>query len=382
MAWHYLQYVMGLARLGHDVYFIEDSDFFPSCYDPIRHVTDCDATYGLEFTRQTFDRVGLGERWAYYDGHTSQWSGPCADKAVQVCESADLVLNVSAANPLRSWLEATPVRVFVDTDPVFEQIRQLTVPDRRARALEHTSFFSFGENIERAATAIPHDGLPWRATRQPIVLDAWPVTAGPSGGRFTTVMQWESYPPREYQGIHYGLKAASFAPFMDLPLRAGSVLELALGTPSAPRKELIANGWELRDPLEVTRDPWTYQQYIRGSKGEFSVAKHGFVAARSGWFSERSAAYLASGRPVLAQETGFSDWLAAGVGVVPFTTPDEALSGIEDIDRRYGTHCRAAREVAAEYFAAEKVLARLIEQAGTAPRSTGDGSVTSGSREA
>jgi hypothetical protein len=289
------------------------------------------------------------------------------------------VLNVSAANPLRSWLEKTPVRVFIDTDPVFEQIRQLTIPDRRARALEHTSFFSFGENIERPETAIPHDGLPWRATRQPIVLDAWPVTSGPSGGKFTTVMQWESYPPREYQGVQYGLKAASFAPFVDLPLRAGPVLELALGTPSAPRDLLKSNGWELRDPLDVTRDPWTYQEYIRASKGEFSVAKHGFVAARCGWFSERSAAYLASGRPVLAQETGFSDWLTAGDGLVPFSTPDEALAGIEAINRRYDAHCRAAREIAAEYFAAEKVLARLIDQTGSTRGA--DGSGASGSRE-
>jgi hypothetical protein len=369
MAWHYLQYAMGLAALGHDVWFVEDSDDYPSCYDPVRHVTDSDPTYGLEFTRRTFDRVGLGERWAYYDGHTAAWSGPARDEIAGVCASADLVLNVSAANPLRSWLEKTPVRVFVDTDPVFEQIRQLTVPARHARALEHTSFFTFGENIERADTAIPKDGLPWRATRQPIVLDAWPVTPGPRDGKFTTVMQWESYPPREYEGVRYGLKGVSFEPYVDLPEKAGAGLELALGTPSAPRELLTAKGWTLVDPLAVTRDPWTYQHYIRTSKAEFSIAKHGFVVARSGWFSERSAAYLASGRPVLAQETGFSAWLAAGgVGVVPFATPEEALAGIGEIDCRYPAHCRAARDVAAEYFASEKVLTRLIDMAsGDAP---------------
>ena len=363
MAWHYMQYVMGLAALGHDVWFVEDSDDYPSCYDPVRHVTDTEPTYGLEFTRLAFDRVGLGARWAYYDGNTSLWSGPARDRIVEVCESADLLLNVSAANPLRSWLEKTPVRIFVDTDPVFEQIRQLTVPARHARAREHTHFLSFGENIERADSAIPRDGLPWRATRQPIVLDAWPVTPGPRAGKFTTVMQWESYPPREYAGVRYGLKGMSFAPYMDLPERAGPVLELALGTPEAPRDLLRAKGWTLIDPLAVTRDPWTYQQYIQSSKAEFSIAKHGFVAARSGWFSERSAAYLASGRPVLAQDTGFTSWLAAGAGVVPFTTPAEALSGIEDIGRRYPEHCRAARAVAAEYFAAEKVLGRLLDRA-------------------
>jgi len=363
MAWHYMQYVMGLAALGHDVWFVEDSDDYPSCYDPVRHVTDTDPTYGLAFARETFDRVGLGERWAYYDGNTAAWSGPASDRIASVCESADLLLNVSAANPLRSWLERTPVRIFIDTDPVFEQIRQLTVPARAARAREHTHFFSFGENIERADSAIPRDGLPWRATRQPIVLDAWPVTPGRRTGKFTTVMQWESYPPREYAGVRYGLKGMSFTPFFDLPQAAGPVLEIALGTPEAPRDLLRAKGWTLTDPLAVTRDPWTYQQYIQSSKAEFSIAKHGFVAARSGWFSERSAAYLASGRPVLAQDTGFTSWLAAGAGVVPFTTPAEALSGIEDIGRRYPEHCRAARAVAAEYFAAEKVLGRLLDRA-------------------
>lgn len=368
MAWHYMQYVMGLAALGHDVWFVEDSDDYPSCYDPVRHVTDTDPAYGLEFTRRAFDRVGLGARWAYYDGNTDTWSGPARAHIAATCASADLLLNVSAANPLRSWLEKTPVRVFVDTDPVFEQIRQLTVPARQARAREHTHFFSFGENIERAGSAIPRDGLPWRATRQPIVLDAWPVTPGPRAGKFTTVMQWESYPPREYAGVSYGLKGMSFAPYMDLPERAGRVLELALGTPEAPRDLLRAKGWALTDPLAVTRDPWTYQQYIQSSKAEFSIAKHGFVVAQSGWFSERSAAYLASGRPVLAQDTGFSAWLAPDAGVVPFRTPGEALAGIEEINSRYPVHCRAAREMAREHFAAAKVLTRLLAAvAGGAP---------------
>ena len=364
MAWHYLQYVTGLAALGHDVYFVEDSDDYPSCYDPNRHVTDRDATFGLEFTGRVFDRAGLGERWAYHDAHTGARHGPAAGRMTEICETADLVLNISGANPLRSWLENVPVRVFIDTDPVFEQIRQLTVPERRQRALQHNVFLSFGENIEREDHAIPRDGHPWQATRQPIVLDSWPVTPGPESAKFTTVMQWESYRAREYQGVGYGLKAASFEPYMDLPLRTGPVLELALGTPSAPRELLRSKGWAIRSPLEVTRDPWTYQEYLRDSKGEFSVAKQGYVKARSGWFSERSAAYLASGRPVLTQETGFSDWMETGEGVVGFTSPDEAAKGAEEIQRRYPEHCLAARTVAEEYFDSGKVLPRLIELAG------------------
>jgi hypothetical protein len=196
------------------------------------------------------------------------------------------------------------------------------------------------------------------------VADAWPVTPGPADGRFTTVMQWDSYPPREHGGRRYGMKSDSFAPYLDLPARTGRAFEIALGSESAPRDRLRAHGWMLRDPLEVTRDPWTYQRYLRESRAEFSVAKHGYVAARSGWFSERTAAYLASGRPALVQDTGFSAWLPAGAGLLPFSSPDEAAAGAEEIDRRYAFHCRAAREVAEQCFGADAVLGDLLEGMG------------------
>lgn len=362
MAWHHLQFVIGLASLGHDVYFVEDSnDYAWSCYDPNRHITDADPTYGLKFAAYTFEKVGLGNRWTYHDAHTSRWLGPCADRIFGLCANTDLLLNLGHSNPVRPWFVEIPVRVLVDTDPVFTQIRHLTDPALRNRALLHTAFLSFGENIGLSQCTVPSDGMPWQTIRQPIVLDAWPVMPGPAQGKFTTVMQWDSYPTRAYKGHHYGMKSESFAPYMDLPERTRSVLELAVGSVSAPRTLLGSKGWEVRDPLELTSDPWTYQQYLQQSKAEFTVAKHGYVISRSGWFSERSAAYLASGRPVVTQETGFSDWLATGSGIISFTTPEEALAGIEDINRRYKFHCQAARAVAEEYFDARKVLLRMIE---------------------
>jgi hypothetical protein len=369
MAWHYLQYVMGLTELGHDVYFVEDSDDYPSCYDPARHVTDEDPTYGLAFAARSFERIGLADRWAYYDGHRTRWLGPGGSRMHEICATADLVLNISGANPLRPWLMQVPARALIDTDPSFEQIRQLTVPARRDRAAQHTAFFSFGENIGTPSSTVPEDGLPWLRTRQPIVLDAWPVTPGPAHGNFTTIMQWDSYPRREYDGRVYGMKSDSMQAYLDLPQRSGSVFELGLGTPTAPRALFRSHGWVVTNPLEATRDPWTYQDYIRQSKAEFSVAKHGYVVSRSGWFSERSACYLASGRPVLVQDTGFSDWLETGCGVVPFNTPEEALIGTEEIDRGYDAHCRGARDIAEEYFNARTVLSRLVEQAVNAPPS-------------
>jgi hypothetical protein len=367
MVWSNLHYLMGLARLGYDVYFVEDSDDYPSCYDPARGLTDTDPTYGLEFARRTFERIGLGERWAYHDAHTSCWFGPCAGRAVEICKEGDLLLNLACVNPLRSWLTEVPCRAYVDEDPAFTQVRNLTRPEAHNRALQHTIFLSFGENIGRSGSAIPTDGLPWQPTRQPVVLDVLPVTPGPSQGRFTAVMQWESYQPLEYGGVCYGMKSEVFLPYVDLPGRAGRIFELAVGSASAPRELLRRKGWALRDPLEAPRDPWTYEDFIRRSKAEFGVVKHGYVVSRSGWFSERSACYLASGRPVLMQETGFSDWLPTGAGVFSFATPEEALAGIQEINSRYEYHCRAAREIAEAYFDARKVLSELIERAMNPP---------------
>ena len=159
------------------------------------------------------------------------------------------------------------------------------------------------------------------------------------------------------------MKADSFEPFLTLPSCTGAELELALGGASAPRDLLRSHGWHLRDPLEMTRDPWVYQDYIRGSQGEFAVAKHGYVVSRSGWFSERSACYLASGRPVLAQETGFTDWLPAGAGVLTFKDPVQAASGLDEIRRRPAMHAREARLICEAFFDATKVLPSLIERA-------------------
>jgi hypothetical protein len=368
MAWHHLQYVLGLARMGHDVRFIEDSDDYPSCYDPQRGVVSADPTFGLGFAAAAFDRLGLSDRWAYHDAHTHHWHGTAGESILDWLARADLVLNVSGVNPLRPWLRERPIRALIDTDPVFTQIRHLTDPAARARAAEHNAFFTFGENIPSGRSSVPADGFSWQATRQPVVLDAWPVSPAPPGGRFTTVMQWDSYPAREHEGRRYGMKSESFGPYLDLPKRCGSPLELAVGSPSAPRELLRERGWIVADPLEATRDPWTYQQYLRDSRAEFGVAKHGYVAAWTGWFSERSACYLATGRPVLVQDTGFTDWLPTAGGVVPFRTADEAVAGVREIECRYEFHARTARSLAIEIFDSDKVLSRLIERAMGATR--------------
>ncbi len=360
LAWHHLQYVMGLARLGHEVCFFEDSDEYESCFDPAQGIMTTDPSFGLAFTRDLFAMAGLPDAWAYFDAHRNAWLGPARDNACDFFRSADLVLNLSGVNPVREWTLHAPHRALIDTDPAFTQIRHLTDEAAMRTARAHTAFFTFGENFGKPGSSIPDDGLPWQPTRQPIVLDAWPVTEGNPQANFSTVMQWDSYRVREHDGRQFGMKSASFESYMDLPKRTDERLELALGSASAPRERLHQDSWIVSDPLAITRTALSYQRFIRDSKAEFSIAKHGYWSCRSGWFSERSAAYLASGRPVVTQETGFSDWLRSDGGVLAFDSPETAVEAIESVARDYARHCRLARQIAEEYFASKMVLAKLL----------------------
>ena len=362
--WPTLQYTLGLLRLGHDVYFLEDSDDYESCYDPNRHVTDKDPRFGLEYAAKVFERTGLGERWAYHDAHTKTWHGPCSAAMLQICKDADLVVNVSGINPLRPWLREIPRRAYIDTDPGFEQVRQLRDSRRRALVQGHNVFFTLGENIPSgSAAALPDIGISWQPTRQPVVLDCWPVRPVPAGAAFTTVMLWDSYATQEYQGMQLGMKSASFDAFWDLPKRSGAALELAVGGPDVPRERLRQHGWSVIHALEPTRDPWTYQSYMQRSIGEFTVAKQGYVALRCGWFSERSAHYLASGRAVITQDTGFSRVLPTGEGLLSFGDPETATAALDAVRSDPQRHGDRAREIAAEYFDSNRVLSDFVTRA-------------------
>lgn len=364
MTWHSLHYATGLAGLGHDVWFVEDSHDYASCYDPVAGTLGTDPSYGLTYAREVFDRVGLGDRWAYYHAHSDRWRGPASERTTAVCAEADVVINVAGIHPLRPWLRDIPVRIFVDADPVFTQVRHLRDESARRHARSHTHFFTFGESIGRPGCDVPEDGFPWQPTRQPIAIRTWPVADTPSTDRFTTVMQWDSYATSSWDGRSFGMKSASFDPFLHLPARTEASLELAVSRiPAEQQERLRTAGWVLSDPQEATWDPWVYQRFIAGSTGEFSVAKHGYVVSRSGWFSERSANYLASGRPVVVQDTGFSGHLPVGEGLLAFSEPEEALGGIEAVRSRPAAHARAARAIAEEHFAADRVLADLLERA-------------------
>jgi len=365
--WHHLQYLLGLHDLGHDVWYLEDSTDDPFCYDPSRGVTDADARYGMSYVARVFGRVGVGDRWSYYDAHDEggRWHGPAAARVPELCASADLVINVSGVNPMRPWLQQIPRRVLVDTDPVFTQVDILQSAEQRRFAESHNVFFTFGECFGREGCDMPDDGLPWQPTRQPVVLREWHPAPPLPDGPFTTVMLWDSYDRRQWAGRTWGMKSEEMEHVLEIPRLTGRRFEIGLGGGTAPTERLEAAGWRLHNPLDFTCDPWTYQDFMRASKAEFSVAKHGYVASRSGWFSERSCGYLALGRPVVVQDTGFSRVLPTGDGLLAFRDLDEAIAAVAEVEARYEHHCRAARDLIESNFDARDVLTRLLDAAAT-----------------
>lgn len=364
MVWHHFQYVLGLRQMGHRVHYVEDSgDDEYCCYNPENGTSGQDPSHGLTFIQSIFDAFDISEQWAYYDKHHDQWHGKLSSNRSELFQDYDILINLSCSNTIRTWWSYIPVKVVVDTDPVFTQIRNLTDPARRALTEKHNVFLTFGENYGIKQASIPEDGFPWWPTRQPIVLSAWPETAAIPEAKFTTVMQWESYPSREYQGLTYGQKSESFIAYLNLPAMISAEFEIAMGSENAPRDIIRKHGWTLSNPLTVAADAWKYQKYIQGSRGEFSVSKHGYVVTKSGWFSERSAAYLASGRPVIVQDTGFSTHIQAGLGLMAFSNIEEAVDAINMVNSDYREHCRAAREIANDHFNSSSILGDMLDYA-------------------
>ena len=364
MTWHHLQYVLGLKALGFKVYYFEDSgDSEFCCYNPKTGINSTDPRYGLRYAGKIFKRFGLDKDWAYYDAHTKCWHGPLKNRKRQIFKSVEMMLNLSCSNDIRDWTQDISIKVLVDTDPVFTQIRNLKDSLRRKLSTKHNRFFTYGENFMNTNCSIPDDGIKWLPTRQPVVMDFWPVYPGPQNGNFTTVMQWQSYTALTYKNQLFGVKDQSFMDFLELPKRVDGVFEIALGSPSAPRNWLKAHGWHLSDPFTVTSTPLKYRLFIKNSKAEFSVSKHAYVISKSGWFSERSAVYLASGRPVLVQDTGFSEIIETGMGLISFSKLEEAIEGVNAITNKYKIHSKYARDIAERFFDSRLVLKSLIERA-------------------
>lgn len=368
VTWDYVQYVAGLARLGHDVYYMEDTGQWP--FNPLEGGTAKSAGFNVSFLASAMSRFGLEGRWAYCFPWQSQWFGLPDRARKEVIGSADLVINVSGTLATPREYRGHGRLVYIDSDPVFTQVKIARGQrDFRRYVDSHDVHFSFGE---RMGPRIPDSGITWLPTRQPILLDEW-GTAVPPTRNFTTVMNWSSYKPVEYQGRYFGQKDIEFRKYVELPAAVRPArLEIAMNAAgkrtNAPLRLLRRKGWSIVDPNVVAFDAESYRRYVQTSKAEWSVAKNGYVVGKPGWFSCRSACYLAAGRPVVAQDTGFSEVLPVGAGLFAFDSFDQAVESIRSIESGYGRHSRAARAIAEEYFDSDKVLAKLLEEAMNASR--------------
>jgi hypothetical protein len=351
--WQFFQYLLGFQRLGFDVLFIDELG------DP--------AHSGVGYVRQILDRFDIDWTIAH-KGH--RHSGLSRRDTLTWVRSADLLLNVMGFCTDEELLAAARWRVFLDTDPGFGQMwHALGLADLFTG---HDAFLTIGERIGAPDCSVPTCGLRWETTRQPVVLAEWPTAPAPPGVlTFGSIATWRgAYAPIEYGGRRYGLRAHEFRRFANLPRVTGRPFELALDihpSDAADRQLLEEGGFKLRDPGVVTATLDGYRDYVRGAWAELMVAKEMYVASRSGWFSERSACYLASGRPVLAQDTGLDGLIPTGEGVLTFTDLDEAVDGVEAIARDWPRHARAARELAGAYFDSDLVLGRLLDVVGRAP---------------
>jgi hypothetical protein len=357
-----LHYMLGLSRLGHDVIFVEDTSDWGMPFDPFKGYALAESSFGRGVLDEAFGRHGLSGRWAYNSLFEGRLFGMVQEDLERFCGQADLFLNISGVIPLRESFMKAKVKVVIDTDPIFTQVKMAGDEWTRDYYRAHDLHFTFGHNIPSGSTGVELSGLDWRPTRPPVVLDLWEPAWGEGAG-FTTIGSWDSKGRDvEHQGKRLSWrKCEKYERIIALPKSLPGVsLDLTMSGMKEDAKRFAANGWNVRDALVVSRDVWGYRDYIRDSTAEFTVAKEQNIHLKSGWFSDRSATYLASGRPVIVEDTGFDTYLPVGQGLVAFDGLENAKAAIESVLADYTSHRLGARHIAEEFFDSDKVLTDLL----------------------
>lgn len=367
VAWQTLHYLVGFQRLGFDVYYVEAHGCTPSKL--MQDENDDGARLAAAYIEQTLSRVDLQHSWAYHSLYDSRYFGLSQKQLKELYQSASLIINLHGSHLPTPELAGSGRLVYLETDPVDVEIDLF---DQKAETLEylspHCAFFTYGENLGKPDCLVPPpQQFDFLATRQPVVMDFWDGRGSDPGACLTTIGNWRQ-PWREFTfkgEVYRWSKHLEFQKFLDLPSRVAQPFELALSSFNEEDRRLLeGHGWRVRTALELSSEPDVYRQYIAGSRGEFTVAKDQNVRLRSGWFSDRAATYLAAGRPVITQETGFSNWLPTGAGLFAFSSTDDAVQAVESINSDYERHRKAALAIARECFSYDVVLTRLLRDLG------------------
>jgi len=360
--WAVLQYILGLRSLGHDVYFVEP--MAPGRTQPAG--APLAQSLNAHYFHDVVSRFNLTSRAALLQQESCETVGVCYAVLARIARQCDVLINISGMLTDRTLFDAIPCRVYLDFDPAFNQLWH-AAEGIDIRLDGHTHFVTVGCRIGTPECDIPTCGRSWLPTLQPVVLAEWPSTPGRADGAWTTVGNWRGYGSIDYRGLKFGQKAHSFRLIADLPARTRARLAPALSIHHDEINDLealAANRWEVVNPTVVAGTPDAYRAFIQRSKGELGIAKSGYVASRCGWFSDRSACYLASGRPVVAEDTGFGWCLPVGEGLLSFRTVEEAADAIETVAADYDKHCRRARQIAETFFRSDVVLRALIDRIG------------------
>lgn len=367
VTYQFLHYLIGLRKLGYDVYYVEDSGRW--IYDPKLNEMSPDVSGNLGMVLPYLEAHGFGDRWAFRGNYPEgKCYGMSEQQIFQLYRDADAFLNVTGAQEIRDEHRAIKRRIYVESDPFASQVKVARGDRGMIEMLAaHDTHFTFGENLGAPDCSVPLTEFNWLPTRQPVAIELWNDRDSTGGGTYTTITTWHNKGKNlEWKGdTWYWTKDREFEKFLDLPQkRPDYVFELATSVDETVQKLLRDHGWRQTGSVEISRDANLYRQYIQQSRGEFTVARDQYVRPNTGWFSDRSCCYLAAGRPVITQETGMSKILPSGRGLFGFRTMEDILRAIDAIESDYAGHCQAASDIAREYFAAEKVLASLMERAG------------------
>ena len=371
--WQHIHYIVGLQRLGHEVYYVEDTSNYP--YDPVAFNISEDYSYAAQTLGRLAEEYGFQGRWAYCARYKDPFesAGMSLASLKDLYREADCALNICGSHDMNDEIRSIRNLIYMESDPGVEQIKidqgESTTIDYLK---EHRHLFTFGENIGTPAFAVPTHGFKWLPTRQPVVTDLWCPAAEPlapdPAALFTTICNWSTSGKKDivWKDSNYlWSKSLEFLRFVEAPRRSGERFEMATDIKTEEERELFEkNDWRLVLPHDLSVDWNGYRDYIRNSRGEFTCAKDQYIRLNTGWFSDRTACYLASGRPVITQETGFTAHYGGKEGLLSFSSMEERVEAVASIRSDYKKHSRAALAIAKETFEAEKVLKSILDRAG------------------